>query len=421
MSNKLRGKSLLLVGFTLFSMFFGAGNLIFPPFLGAEAGQNAWAALAGFAVSAIGLPIAGVIAVARAGSLGVLASRVHPRFALVFTMLIYLSIGPCLAIPRTASTSFQMLAPFIGSEGSHQLLYSAVFFAAAFAVALHPEKLTDRLGRVLCPTLIVLILVLFGSCLVHPVAPHYASPAAEYQSLPALSGILNGYQTMDTLAALNFGAVIALNIRTRGIDEEGEVRRGTISAGLIAMFLGVMIAYVIQKIKPRGKTVLEIISILPYSIPGIVLAIGVILSWSGAFGINLYNTLWIILVAYIARYLAFSMKSASASLQQVHYSLEDAARTCGATHFESLTDVTLPLIRPAMISGFFLIFLPAMRELTTSVLLYGPYTRTLGVAIYSLRSDGYIVDSSALASLAIVLIIICNTVVNAILKDRKKV
>ena len=195
----------------------------------------------------------------------------------------------------------------------------------------------------------------------------------------------------------------------------------SISAGLIAMFLGVMIAYVIQKIRPKGKTVLEIISILPYSIPGIVLAIGVILSWSGAFGINLYNTLWIILVAYIARYLAFSMKSASASLQQVHYSLEDAARTCGATHFESMTDVTLPLIRPAMISGFFLIFLPAMRELTTSVLLYGPYTRTLGVAIYSLRSDGYIVDSSALASLAIVLIIICNTVVNAILKDRKKV
>lgn len=121
------------------------------------------------------------------------------------------------------------------------------------------------------------------------------------------------------------------------------------------------------------------------------------------------------------RYLAFSMKSASASLQQVHYSLEDAARTCGATHFESLTDVTLPLIRPAMISGFFLIFLPAMRELTTSVLLYGPYTRTLGVAIYSLRSDGYIVDASALASLAIVLIIICNAVVNAIVKDRKKV
>lgn len=195
----------------------------------------------------------------------------------------------------------------------------------------------------------------------------------------------------------------------------------SVSAGLIAMFLGVMIAYVINKIKPRGKTALEIISILPYSIPGIVLAIGVILAWSGNLGVNLYNTIWIILVAYIARYVAFSMKSASASLQQVHYSLEDAARSSGATHFESLTDITVPLIRPAMISGFFLIFLPAMRELTTSVLLYGPYTRTLGVAIYSLRSDGYIVDASALAAMTIVLIIIVNAVVNAIVKDRRKV
>lgn len=192
-------------------------------------------------------------------------------------------------------------------------------------------------------------------------------------------------------------------------------------AGIIAMFLGVMIAYVINKIKPRGKVALEIISILPYSIPGIVLAIGVILAWSGNLGLNLYNTIWIILVAYIARYVAFSMKSASASLQQVHYSLEEAARSCGATHFESLRDVTLPLIRPAMISGFFLIFLPAMRELTTSVLLYGPYTRTLGVAIYSLRSDGYIVDASALATMTILLIIIVNAIVNAIVKDRKKV
>lgn len=192
-------------------------------------------------------------------------------------------------------------------------------------------------------------------------------------------------------------------------------------AGIIAMFLGVMIAYVINKIKPRGKVALEIISILPYSIPGIVLAIGVILAWSGNLGVNIYNTIWIILVAYIARYVAFSMKSASASLQQVHYSLEEAARSCGATHFESLRDVTLPLIRPAMISGFFLIFLPAMRELTTSVLLYGPYTRTLGVAIYSLRSDGYIVDASALATMTILLIIIVNAIVNAIVKDRKKV
>lgn len=196
----------------------------------------------------------------------------------------------------------------------------------------------------------------------------------------------------------------------------------SVTAGIVTMFLGVMVAYVINKIRPKGKEMLEVISVLPYSIPGTVLAIGVILAWSGAIAkINLYNTIWIILIAYIARYLSFSMKSASASLQQVHYSLEEAARSCGASHMESLRDITLPLIRPAMVAGFFLIFLPAMRELTTSVLLYGPYTRTLGVAIYSLRSDGYITQASALASVAIVLIIICNSIVTQITKDRKGV
>ena len=119
MQQKLSGRNLLLVGFTLFSMFFGAGNLIFPPHLGAQAGANLWPAFAGLAVSAIGLPIAGVVAVARAGGLDKLASRVHPLFAPVFTVLVYLSIGPCLAIPRTASTSFQMLVPLVGGgQGS---------------------------------------------------------------------------------------------------------------------------------------------------------------------------------------------------------------------------------------------------------------------------------------------------------------
>ena len=231
---KLSGKNLLLVGFTLFSMFFGAGNLIFPPHLGAQAGTSLWPAFAGLAVSAVGLPIAGVVAVARAGGLDKLAGRVHPVFAMVFTILVYLSIGPCLAIPRTASTSFQMLVPLIGGGTGLQLAYSVLFFAAAFLVALRPEKLTDWLGRILCPCLIVLIVVLFAGCLIHPLAAHYGTPSAEYAALPAVQGILYGYQTMDTLAGLNFGAVIALNIRARGVTESRAVESGTIRAGFIA-------------------------------------------------------------------------------------------------------------------------------------------------------------------------------------------
>ena len=219
---KLSGKSLLLVSFTLFSMFFGAGNLIFPPHLGAQAGVNLWPAFAGLAVSAVGLPIAGVVAVARAGGLDRLAGRVHPVFAMVFTILVYLSIGPCLAIPRTASTSFQMLVPLIGGWTGLQLAYSG------------PVQLTDWLGRILCPCLIVLIVVLFAGCLIHPLAAHYGTPSAEYAALPAVQGILYGYQTMDTLAGLNFGAVIALNIRARGVTESRAVEGGTIRAGFIA-------------------------------------------------------------------------------------------------------------------------------------------------------------------------------------------
>ena len=230
----LRGKKLLLVGFTLFSMFFGAGNLIFPPFLGAQAGTALWLAFVGFAVSAIGLPIAGVAAVARAGGLPALAGRVHPRFAQVFAVLVYLSIGPCLAIPRTASTSFEMLTPLVGRSTPGQFLYSLVFFAAAYFVALKPEKLTQRLGRILCPALLVLIVVLFAGCILRPAAPGYGTPAEAYAALPAAQGVLDGYQTMDALAALNFGAVIALNLQAVGITEEAAVRRGTIRAGFIA-------------------------------------------------------------------------------------------------------------------------------------------------------------------------------------------
>ena len=196
----------------------------------------------------------------------------------------------------------------------------------------------------------------------------------------------------------------------------------SISAGIICMFLGTLVAYVVQKIKPKGKGALEVISMLPYAIPGTVLSIGVILAWSGRIaGINLYNTIWIILVAYLARYLSFSMKTSSAALLQVHSSLEEAARVCGASHTESLADITLPLIRPAMVSGFFLIFLPAMREVTTSILLYGPYTRTLGVQIYSLRDAGMIPQAAALATVAIGIIIVLNTIVTKLTKDRKGV
>ncbi|MDR1276592.1 MAG: iron ABC transporter permease [Candidatus Accumulibacter sp.] len=178
-----------------------------------------------------------------------------------------------------------------------------------------------------------------------------------------------------------------------------------LSAALITMFAGVIISYVIVKMKVRGKGILEFLGMLPFSVPGSVIALGVILAWSGKYGINLYNTVWIILVAYVARYMAFSLKANSAALEQVHDSLVEAARASGATMWQALKDVVVPLVRPGMMAAFFLIFLPALRELTVSVLLYGPTTRTIGVAIYTLNEDGETVYSAALAGIALVIIV----------------
>ena len=154
--------------------------------------------------------------------------------------------------------------------------------------------------------------------------------------------------------------------------------------------------------------------------PGTVIALGVILTWSGRFGINLYNTAGIIFVAYIARYMAFSLKSNSAALEQVSDSLEEASRACGATHWQTLKNIVLPLVRPGMISAFFLIFLPALRELTTSVLLYGPKTRTIGVAIYALNEDGETVRAAALASVTLVIIFFAESIIRYFISKLQK-
>lgn len=189
-----------------------------------------------------------------------------------------------------------------------------------------------------------------------------------------------------------------------------------LASALITMFAGVIISYVIVKMKVRGKGLLEFLGMLPFSVPGSVIALGVILAWSGRFGVNIYNTVWIILVAYIARYMAFSLKANSAALEQVHDSLVEAARASGATLWQALRDIVIPLVRPGMVAAFFLIFLPALRELTVSVLLYGPTSRTIGVAIYTLNEDGETVYSAAMAGIALIIIVTAEVVVKRFFK-----
>lgn len=234
---------MLLVGVTLFSMFFGAGNLIIPPLLGLQAGTSAVPAVLGFLVAGIGLPVLGIIAVALAGTIRDLAGRVHPLFAKVFVAAVYLAIGPCLAIPRTSSTAFEMLWPLIPSDvplETARLAFSIAFFALAYLLAMHPGRLTRLLGRVTGPALIALIVAVTASALVAG-APQQAAPQAPYDNVAAVQGFLTGYQTMDLLASLTFGIVIATNIREMGLTEPASLARAISGAGVIA---GVLMALI---------------------------------------------------------------------------------------------------------------------------------------------------------------------------------
>ncbi|RBP46938.1 branched-chain amino acid transport system II carrier protein [Garciella nitratireducens] len=248
---KVSRKHLLLVSLMIFSMFFGAGNLIFPPQLGQLSGTHLLKSLMGFLLSAVGLPVLAIAVVAKAGGLHVLASRVHPRFAFGFTILIYLSIGPFLGIPRAASLAFEMgILPFLSNELSSSkfplFMYTLIFFTITFWLCLAPSKLVDRFGKVLTPVLLLLMISIFITNLFNPIG-NFTPPTGDYINFPILKGFLDGYMTMDAIAALNFGIVISNALKTMGITKKKYLVSNSIKAGAIAgLFLTIiygMLAY----------------------------------------------------------------------------------------------------------------------------------------------------------------------------------
>ncbi|MDO5400828.1 MAG: branched-chain amino acid transport system II carrier protein [Eubacteriales bacterium] len=243
-------RQMMKISFLLFSIFFGAGNLIFPPFLGQCAGSAMVPALVGFLVTAVVLPVLGVIVIAKFGGLDKLSSRVGPRFAIFFSILIYLSLGPGLAIPRAASVPFEMaVAPYLSEAAPltvWRLGYSLVFFAVSLWLCLTPSKLLDRFGYVLTPALLLLIFVLGVSFLARGTVA-VAPPQPEYASGGLMKGFIDGYQTMDAIAGLNFGLVVSTTLMTMGITGTDSIVRHTRRVGLwVGLMLGlvyVMLAY----------------------------------------------------------------------------------------------------------------------------------------------------------------------------------
>lgn len=223
-------KDVILVGVALFAMFFGAGNLIFPPFMGLLAGVDWSIAMAGFLITGIGMPLLGIIATARAGgTVEHLARRVNPLFGRIMSIVVILSIGPLLAIPRTSATAYEMaIRPSF--EGFHPAFFSILFFGVTLAFALNRSTVVEKIGKYLTPVLFVTLAWIILEGIFSPVGDIVDTNLNQ----PFSRGFSEGYQTMDTLASIVFAQIVIGALVFKGYTHIGQQMKMTAYAGLIA-------------------------------------------------------------------------------------------------------------------------------------------------------------------------------------------
>ena len=230
----------LVIGFALFSMFFGAGNVIFPPYLGLESGPQWLLGFLSYYIADIGLALLAMFAILRQGSPDGITVRIGKIPSTVLMCAIVLCIGPMLAIPRTAATTYETsLAPLL--PGFSPVLFSVLFFLLILLLCIRETAVVDIVGKVLTPALLVGLLVLIVVGVVHPIGPVGETPLVNNV---AATGVEAGYQTMDVLAAIVFGYIILKSAREKGhIEPRAQIRVVSgaslvAGAGLLVVYLG---------------------------------------------------------------------------------------------------------------------------------------------------------------------------------------
>jgi len=316
------------------------------------------------------------------------------RFFVLTTSVYY-----ALAIPdfglATALSSMLVLVALISMALQFGIQKGESRYTVISGKAVHPAEL--KLGAIRYPLfLFTVVFVLFISII--PVLSMVLTALMKYWGAPL---------TTANLTLQNFTYVLKLETAQRAVSNS--LFLGAVAA-TAAMFVGTLISYLHVKAKLKGSRVLDFLATIPYAVPHTVIAIAMILAWAKP-PVSLYGTLWIILAAYLAVYLPFAVRTTNSTLQQVHDSLEEAARASGAKILPRLRDIVLPLARPGMIAGWILVFMPAIRELTVSILLYAHHTETIGVVVYNLQDAGYREIAAALATLVMALLIAGNMVI----------
>lgn len=261
-------KNIFVVGFMLFAIFFGAGNLIFPPALGLSSGNFFWPAIFGFVITGIGLPLIGVItgSIEEKGyrvSLG----KIHPVFAVVLLVAISLTIGPLFAIPRTAATSFEMgITPIFETTSSMSLfIFTLIYFIIVFYLSFNSSKMVDKVGSILTPLLLISItalivkafITLSGESTVSGDPAVYSSSGTSFGK-----GFVEGYLTMDAIAAIAFSMIVITAIKSKGVTKETGLFKQTIFAGIIAAialgFIYISLGWIGNHMNVSAETIKEL-------------------------------------------------------------------------------------------------------------------------------------------------------------------
>src|SRR5699024_10593881 len=201
---------------------------------------NLWPAVIGFLISGVGLPLLGILAIGYSGSrnLQELAGRIHPAYAIVFTSLLYLTIGPFFAAPRTGAVAYDIgISPLVG-DGYEQLgllIFSLLFFGATLWLSLNPAKIVDRVGKILSPGIIILLIGLLVMVILKPMG------AIEAPQEAYMNGFTVGYNMIDVLSFLVFGIIVINAVRSMGVTSTRGVLAATAKSGIVAIvFLGII-------------------------------------------------------------------------------------------------------------------------------------------------------------------------------------
>lgn len=247
MKKNLKFSEILSIGFLLFAIFFGAGNVIFPPLLGSSAGTNVWTSMIGFIIADVGLSLICIVAVALSGEdFENMARKISPKFATFFSVIVYLTLGPLCVIPRIGATSSELsVIPLVAGSKYATIagvIFIALFFVITYALAANPSKLLDLIGKIITPALLIIIAIIVVKAIISPIGT-FSAPTGDYATMPFFKGFIDGYQTLDCVGALVISLVVINSVKQLGIKEPKNIAKNTILSGIVASIFLILVYF----------------------------------------------------------------------------------------------------------------------------------------------------------------------------------